>query len=356
MFVAAGLFLLAIVCAISRVLLIPPAPALSGKIAFAVLGDSDSHAYHDTILIPLESGKRGGKYRATTFQWTEILQKLRPDDLDQGSWGEWGTRIKIAEVLDWSGIGGRAPRKRDFRYNFAVSSAECSELMTGYHRQVPRLLTDMNRASEIWKDGIVFIQIGVNSLGQNHSLDQYAKDGLTPILLAGIHACVEHQRQTVELISTAHPGTRFVLAGLFDNSNMPENKVRWTAAELKRISAAIDEFDRGLREISHTHRNVAFIDQRAWFHRYWGGRDVEGNPAYKGVNLGGKNWVTLSSGDEPFNAVLADNHGGVVYNALWARECVDTLNTAFGLGIRPLTTAEIAQIADPDGTWGLRKI
>ena len=73
----------------------------AGAIPLAVLGDSDSHAYQDSILIPLSSGKRGGKFRATTLQWTEVLDKLRSTQINQGAWGVWGAPIKIAETLDW---------------------------------------------------------------------------------------------------------------------------------------------------------------------------------------------------------------------------------------------------------------
>ena len=109
----------------------PPA----AHVRLAVLGDSDSHSYHDYIRIPRESGKRGGAWRERTWQWTEILDRLRRAHLDQGDWGTWGTRAKIAEALDWIGWGGRTPRKQDFRYNFAFSGAEARELVTHFFRR-----------------------------------------------------------------------------------------------------------------------------------------------------------------------------------------------------------------------------
>ena len=140
---AAVLLLMALLAAIALVRMsntsrVPSAKVVGvapAAISFAVLGDSDSHAYQDSVLIALDSGKRGGKYRATTFQWTEVLAQLRANQINQGEWGIWGTPIKVAETLDWLGLGGRAPRKRDFRYNFAVSGADCNDLITGYYRQ-----------------------------------------------------------------------------------------------------------------------------------------------------------------------------------------------------------------------------
>ncbi len=329
--------------------------ALTGVIPLAVLGDSDSHAYQDTILIPLASGKRGGKFRATTLQWTEVLDKLRSSQVNQGTWGVWGAPIKIAETLDWLGLGGRAPRKLDFRYNFAVSGAECADLMTGYYRQVPRLLAEMNRVPEQWRRGVVMIQIGVNTIGQNESLDRYAKSGVTPQIRAEILACVEAHRQAISLIAASHTHTRFIVAGIFDNANIAGNFERWTTpAELANIAAALDIFDTGLLSLCAANPNITFIDARSWFREHWGSRDVNGKPAYKSVNLGGAASVANTRGDDPRNAVLADDHGGVVYNALWARRSIEAMNSAFSLNLAPITLAEIALLADPSGLMGLR--
>ena len=61
----------------------------TGRITMAVLGDSDSHAYRDTVLIP--AAKRGGvEFHDSTFQWTEILHALRAHEVDQGEWGVLG--------------------------------------------------------------------------------------------------------------------------------------------------------------------------------------------------------------------------------------------------------------------------
>jgi hypothetical protein len=329
--------------------------APAGAIPLAVLGDSDSHAFQDTILIPLTSGKRGGKFRATTLQWTEVLAKLRSNQINQGAWGTWGAPIKIAETLDWLGLGGRAPRKLDFRYNFAVSGAECADLMTGYYRQAPRLLAEMNRAPERWRRGVVMVQIGVNTIGQNESLDRYAKSGVTPQIRTEILACVEAHRQAISLIATSHPHTRFMVAGIFDNANIASNFERWTTpVELANIAAALDIFDTGLRSLCATNPNITFIDARSWFRDHWGSRDANGKLVYKSVNLGGAVSVTNTRGDDPRNAVLADDHGGVVYNALWARRSIEAMNSAFSLNLTPITLAEIAALADPSGLIGLR--
>ena len=53
---------------------------------------------------------------------------------------------------------------------------------------------------------------------------------------------------------------------------------------------------------------IAFFDDRAWFAQRWGGRDGEGQPAYRSLAFGPGLVVTLSQGDAPQHAVLADGH------------------------------------------------
>src|SRR3546814_8912268 len=57
------------------------------RIPLAVLGDSDSHSYQDTISFPVSTPARGGQFRSITLQWTEVLARMRDKDLDLGQWG-----------------------------------------------------------------------------------------------------------------------------------------------------------------------------------------------------------------------------------------------------------------------------
>ena len=75
-----------------------------------------------------------------TFQWTEFVARLRANQIDMGEWNRWGTLPRIAELLSALGLEGRAPRKEDYRYNFAISGAECQELTEGRTRQAQRLV------------------------------------------------------------------------------------------------------------------------------------------------------------------------------------------------------------------------
>ena len=110
------------------------------------------------------------------------------------------------------------------------------------------------------------IQIGVNTIGQNESLERYAKSGVTAQIRAEILACVDAHRQAISLIIATHPGVRFMVAGIFDNSNIPSNFDCWiTPAELANIAAALYVFEAGLRSLCADNSNITFIDARTGF-------------------------------------------------------------------------------------------
>jgi hypothetical protein len=325
-------------------------------VRLAVLGDSDSHSYQDRIRIPEGTPHRGGRRRATTWQWTEMLDRMRGQHVDQGRWGIWGSRERVARACDWAGLPGRAPRKEDYRYNFAVSGAESQDLMLGRHRQAPRLLQLMNRDPRGWQDGVVLIRIGVNSIGKAPALDRFATEGVTAAIRSEVQTAAGWILTAVDLVRTVHPHTRFVLVGILDNVDWPPYFRRWLdRRERDNIAAALDLFDTVLRATAARDSRIAFVDDRAWFRRWWGARSSDGRPAYRCVSLGGRATVSNTQGDGPVHAVLADGHAGTVWNGLWARNLVTVLNTSFGAGVPPISIEEIAVAVDPDGTWGLRQ-
>lgn len=323
--------------------------------SLAVLGDSDSDAYHDRVLIPEDGSKRGGALRASTWQWTEVLAQLRGERLDLGAWGQWGMPMRLAQVRRWVGLSARAPRKEDHRYNLAISGAECPDLMQGVRAMAPALVDLMDEDPQRWRNGIVAIRIGINTLGTTEQLDRYAREGASPAVRADMLACADQVRAAVALIRARHPQVRLALVGLFDNADWQPNFERWTAAEERRnIGAALDVYDDALRALAARTPQAAFFDDRAWFRRHWGERDAQGRPAYARLAFGGKAQVAQTRGDAPTNAVLGDGHAGSAWNGLWASDFVDFLNASFDARIAPITPAEIAGLIDPDGRWGLR--
>ncbi len=306
----------------------------------AVLGDSDSQAFHDTLWTP---AGRGGDFAAHTFQWTEILARLRGTALDPGPWGVWGTRKTLARLLDLAGLPARAPRKADHRNNFAFAGARCADLHEGVFRQAPRLRALMDSEPARWQRGVVVVRIGINGLGWRDTLDAMSVDPSDPAVRALADGCVLHIRNAVALLQQGHPQTRFVLVGLLNNADWPPYLDRWRSArEMNNIQAGIDRFDDALRAMAQADSRIAFFDDRAWFARRWGGRGPDGAPAYRPVTLSSGTQVTLSQGDDPHNAVLSDGHAGLAWNAMWAQSLVELLRLRFGAPLPAISDDEVA--------------
>lgn len=328
--------------------------APSGSIRFAVLGDSDSQSFHDNLTLA-DPSLRGGPYRATTWQWTEVLARLRGDQIDSGEWGAWGTGYYRAYFDEAFGLPARTPRKDDYRYNFAVSGASCSQLMGHPLRQAIRLVNLMNIEPQAWRDGIVLIRIGVNDIGGNDVLDELSRDPAASHPAALINACIGAIGEAVALIHSQHPDTYIALVGVLNNADWSVDFNNWQSAkEIANIDAGMDLFDNGLRKLAAENRHVAFLDDRAWFRSLWGARDAQGRPLYKTVHLSPGWAITNTSGDDPHNAVLSDGHAGVVWNTLWAQHLVTSLNAAFGLHFKPITDAEVIDFLQPSFTASAR--
>lgn len=319
----------------------------SASIPLAVLGDSNSQSYQDYDWFPATSNERGGPRRARTFQWTEVLARLRGQELDLGPWVRWGRAGVVARAREWLGLnGGRAPRKEDYLYNFANSGAACKNLMGGRFRQAPRLVELMNEDPERWTRGVVVIRIGVNNwAGQ---LDTQAKDPLAPEVLETLTYCTGEIRKAVELIHASHPSTRILLVGIPNEADDPANFNRWRSAkDTANIRAALLRFNSAIREIAAGNPRLAFFDDLAWFERRWGSRDASGAPAYKTFAVGPKLRITNTAGDEPNNLLLGDHHLGVVVNALWTQALIASLKDVFGLPLTPISDEELLRFLDP---------
>ncbi|WP_233862416.1 SGNH/GDSL hydrolase family protein [Paraburkholderia adhaesiva] len=336
----------------------PPAAvsSVSARIRLAVLGDSDSQSYHDTLMLG-DPGQRGGPWRATTWQWTEVLARLRGDQIDLGEWGAWGAgkyRAALNEVL---GFSARMPPKEDYRYDFAVSGAWCGQLMGQSQRQAIRLVDLMNTEPQAWRGGIVLIRIGVNDIGGHDVLDALSRDPTASRPIALIDGCIDAIGQAVALIRKRHPQTYVVLVGVLSNADWSDEFDNWQSArEIANIDAGMDRFDNGLRKLAAADRHVYFLDDRAWFRNVWGARDDHGRPAYKTVHLSPGWAITNTIGDDPHNALVSDGHAGVVLNTLWTQHLVTSLNTAFGLHLKPVTDAEVIGFLQPSFAAGMRPL
>ena len=314
-------------------------------IPFAVLGDSNSHSYQDSISFPLNSDARGGPFRTSTFQWTEVLGRLRGNEIDMGQWGPWGQSVYVAGLRERIGLsGGRAPLKEDYLYNFASSGRQCRDLNGSLFRplrQVGPLVRLMDREQERWREGIVVVRIGSNDLAPiENALTKTPPPPEAETIAAN---CAREIGTAIRTIRANHPTVRILLVGLGDYSSDPEGTGRYftlqASANIRNATAA---FNDRLKKLVDNDPYSAFFDDQAWFDDKWGPRTANNVLGHKVINIGGKLTLTFSLGNEPNHAVLLDRHAGMAWNALWAQSLVMRLREAFDVPISPISDAELS--------------
>lgn len=322
-----------------------PSPS-ADRVALAVLGDSDSHAYQDGLTFSDGSSERGGAHRATSLQWTEVLARLRGSEIDPGVWGTWGERGRWATMLGWVGIERRSPRKQDHEFNYAWSGARCADLVEGPGRQAPRLAARIAVEPGAWRRGVVVIRIGINDLGTQDALDAFAREGGSEANRARVDACLGFIEDAVRQVGDAQPEVHVLLVGVLDNVDWPRRRSEFAdPAERRRIAAMLDRFDDGLREIAAASPKRAFFDDRAFYRGLVGSRAADGRPAYRDVAVrdaaGAVAWrTTFAEGDSLDHLYLGDGHAGTVLNAHWAQAAVAALRNDFGLPLSPISDLE----------------
>ncbi len=316
------------------------------RLPLAVLGDSDSHSYGDTIWFPLDSDLRGGAYRASTLQWTEVVERLRGNEIDLGDWGIWGQREIVGKVSRLVGLGSPRQRKQDYEYNFAVTGSNCDDLYSAKVSQTAEFLRVAAESPDSWHSGVVQIRIGINDLGTREFLDRVAQRGLDDEVVERVDRCLAEIAASTQAIRTAHPSIAIVVVGILNNSDWPPYFDLWqTAAAQANINQMLDRFDSGLRALANSDSRTAFFDDRAWFLGLWGGRDTAGRPKYRPYAVNHDVAVSNTQGDESRHAIIEDGHGGTLHNAIWVRDFLIFLNREFDTGLTPLSVAEIVALA-----------
>ena len=348
---AVGIAVVAVVLTVMETRPAMPADeaASTAGIPFAVLGDSNSHAYQDGIAFPPGSGARGGEFHATTLQWTEVLARLRGSEIDPGPWVEWGRSGILAQAGTVLGLPlGRVPRKQDHLHNFAVSGAVCSHLTEGTQRQARRLAALMADDAERWRRGVVVIRIGLNDWAGLMDAQARTPDAAdAPETRDTIARCTGHMAEAIRQVRAVQPEVRIVLVGVANEAADPETFGQWRSrTEIARINAALKRFNADIRALAEATPRTVFFDDDAWVRKTWGSRDAEGRPAYKTVSIGSALRVTNTTGDAPEHAVLADHHSGLVYNTLWAQSFVERLREGFGLPLTPIGDEEVVRFVE----------
>ena len=321
----------------------------AGRVLVGVLGDSDSACYQDTVSYPEGSSRPGGEYHQITLQWPEVLARIRGREVDLGKWAIWGVPrwMSMARLRDGFGLPWRAPRRETYQHNLAWASG-CAALTSGALRQAHRLVDVMDEQPLAWRRGVVIIRSGVNDFGKKQALDALASCSDDAEVLLRIDACLVHVRTAVRLIHDRHPETCVVLVGILNNSDWPAYFDLWRSPEEQRnLNRGLDHFDDALRSMADVDSRLAFFDDRGWFARHWGQRNLAtGLPDYRAVKIGKTLSVSLSAGDSPDHAVLASGHAGLVWNTLWTQSLVELVRTQFDLPIGSISDLEVGHFVD----------
>jgi hypothetical protein len=324
----------------------------ANAIPLAVLGDSDSTGYQNTVDYNARALPRqqwvGGEFHAITLQWHEVLARLRGDTLDLGPHGAWGVprHQSLSRVRRALGQAWRGPHKQDHRHSFAWPSS-CNSLMTEPWAQARQLRDLMDRAPAAWQRGVVVIRTGVNDFGKEETLEALAKDPKDAASLRLMDDCAAQYRAAVSHLRERHPQLRFVLVGIFNNAHWPPLHARWQSAlEQSNIVAGLRHFDDALRGMAQADARIAFFDDQAWFQQRWGGRDEQGKPAYRVPLLAPSLAVANTAGDAPTNAVLGNQHAGLAWNVWWAQALLALLRERWSVDVKPITDSEAAAFAD----------
>ena len=311
-------------------------------IPIAVLGDSDSHSYRDEY----DNKFRGGAFHSVTYNWPALWNKFRSHTITMGAFDTWGTHYRIAKIKHHLGLVGRAPKKLDYEYNYAVSGLRCESLLQGWPYQAKWLITRLKNNPEAWKNGIVVIRIGVNNLGSTKQLIQWGNTGLDDHANKVIDACISQIIEASDQILKTHPSIKIALLGMCRDCNITDTYTVWpTLTQITKRNTVLNHFDQKLMAYTQEKDRVLFIDDVKWLIKRYGDRHNE--PIKFATTLADKVSIVSAQGDHPSNLILADYHAGTVYNGLWLNNLIAQLNQGFQLDLTPLSEDEIYSVIAP---------
>lgn len=309
------------------------APPAGSGLPVAVLGDSDSHSYHDSV----NGLARGGPNSERTFNWLEVWERLRPDEIDPGPFIRAGDSRLIAVLKESVGAPTRTPAKLDYLYDYAWSGARCPSLIDAWPEQAKRFLGRLAAEPARWADGLVVIRIGINDFAQGEHLRLWAR--APEAASAPVEACLDAIARTVAAIR-AKSGVHIALVGVARDYDTPFAPL--SAAEIARAEPPLARFDAGLEALAASDPRIVFIDDFSWFETRFGAR-ARGTLAEATV-VGGLA-LANASGDAADRLHTSDGHPGAVASGLFLQHFIRRLNDKFGWRLSIPSDEEIVALA-----------
>jgi lysophospholipase L1-like esterase len=318
----------------------PPGSA-HGRLNVAIIGDSDSHSYRDSV----NGVRRGGQFHEYSWNWVEIWDRLRSSEINLGPFIESGTRTRYAFLWSLFGMTTRTPRKLDFKHNYALSGLGCRSLQDEWPYQGKWLLDQLRAEPDAWRDGLVIIRIGVNDLGQRKHLLRWAITGADAKAHKKVNDCVTAIRSLVHSLRNMS-SVHIAIVGIAHDYNYEDTFEIWQDVQsIRRISEVLTLYDDGLRSLAAEKSDIVFVDDTTWFRSRFGDRltrDLQND-----FLLAESVRIINKVGNNPQFITLADDHAGSVAGALFLSELVHVLNQEFVLSLTPIMEEDVLQLIMP---------
>ncbi|MCG8315728.1 MAG: hypothetical protein MI976_21165 [Pseudomonadales bacterium] len=308
-------------------------------IPVAVLGDSDSHSYRDKF----DNKARGGDFHSVSFNWAEVWNLLRGDEIDPGVFGEWGISYRYARFLHALDFTTQSPKKLDFAYNFAVSGLKCHSLLNSWPYQGQWLLQRLQKNPEFWSQGIVIIRIGINDFGQTEHLAHWESSDQTTTGVKLADNCIHQITAMAHKILDANQGIKIVLVGIARDYYNPSTMRQLTTQRHENIEKVLSHFDNSLIKFSSSNSRVIFVDDFQWMHNYFQFFIGEPNTTIA-TTLSNGFELFAKVGDHPSNMTLADGHAGTVHQGLWLQHLISNIKAHWNLPISQIKDNELTEI------------
>ncbi|MDB5353218.1 MAG: phospholipase/lecithinase/hemolysin [Planctomycetota bacterium] len=284
---------------------------------------------------PLKIGALGDSY-------TDEYRFYAPDRITARNWVEILATDRRLQFGSFSRMKRAIPRDAGFAYNWARSDATSDDMV---RNQLPGL-SDQVRKGQV---NTAWIFIGGNDFfhyAQGLSLQNLPGPAQLASGLAKVESrAADNLTTAVRTLLSANPNVNLVLVTLPDVRNLPAlasiQNLPQARPILDAVSASIGRYNARIRELAASEPGrVAVADLNAQFSALL----QQGAPS--GTLTIGKTAIDLKTPSDDYrHFFLADGvHIGTVAQALLANLFIQTMNSSFNAGIKPLTPAEIIRV------------
>ncbi len=252
------------------------------------------------------------------YNWVEVLAKTR--ELPLGNWGTWGGSRRTGYEFDW-----------------ALSGATSADAL---NNQVPGVAAQLRNGTV----SHVLLQIGINDFNAGELSWQIYLG--YPIGTGPLDAIADNIIASARQLNAAAPGSVIVAATqdylFLDLVPNPQNAAFSNPTGRQRAIEAFAYVNERVRRALQA-EGISWWDFNAAM-----AAEVKARRQGDLIAIDGQ-WVNIRHrGGEPLDGFVDDAymHPGSAISGLFAKLYIERMNAQWGLGIAPLTDAEIMGLAD----------